>query len=77
MVDGKLYLDTGMDASGLIPLSPASSFDGSITSEVDDSELPVENGQSNFGTDYGYKWIDDDRIAIYIDQNWRLFTHDN
>lgn len=77
MVDGKLYLDTGMDASGLIPLSPASSFDGSITSEVDSSELPAENGQSNFGTDYGYKWIDDDHIAIYIDQNWRLFTHDN
>ena len=74
MVDGKLYLDTGNDASGLIPLTPDSSFDGTITSEVDGSKLPTENGQSNFGSGYGYKVIDDNNIAVYVNQQWFLFT---
>ena len=74
MVDGKLYLDTGKNASSLMPLTPDSSFDGWITSEVDGSQLPTQNGQSNFGIDYGYKRIDDDNIALYMNRDWWLFT---
>ena len=77
MVNGRLYLDTGMDASGMIPPTPDSSFDGAITSEVDGSELPTRNDQSNFGTGFGYKTIDDSNIAIYMNQNWCLFRQEN
>ena len=74
MVDGNLFLDTGRDASRMIPPTPRSSFDGAITSEVDPSELPSQDGQSNFGAGYGYMVIDEDNIAVYMDQNWWLFT---
>ena len=76
VVNGKRFQfhSSGVDVSSLIPPSPRSSFDGMITSSVDSAEWPNADDQSNFGTDYGYKIIDEDRIAVYIAQEWVLFT---
>ena len=70
MVEGNLYLDTGnkmpveIDDSAII---------GTITSEVDGSETPTQNGQSNFGcvgAEYAYC---DDGIVVMINNEWQFF----
>lgn len=70
MVEEHLYLDTGekmpveIDDMAII---------GNITSEVAGSEIPTQNGQSNFGcvgSEYAYF---DDGIAIMINNEWQYF----
>ena len=70
MVEKHLYLDTGekmqveIDDSAII---------GTITSEVDGSEIPTKNGQSNFGcvgAEYAYC---DDGIVVMINNGWQYF----
>ena len=36
------------------------------------TDAPTENGQSNFGTGYGYQRIDD-HIEVLIDNQWIVF----
>ena len=48
MIDGIVYQDTGYVSSML----GCGVMDGEITSEVDGTQLPAENDQSNFGTGY-------------------------
>ena len=59
MVDGTLYLDTGEE--------------GEIISAVDASEIPSEEGQSNFGTGYGWQYGEGDTIEIYMNGKWAVF----
>lgn len=74
MVDGSLYLDTGMESSRT---ARPHQFDGQITSTVDSSEKPVVNGQSNFGADYGYQYgPDEGTIEIFIDNRWWIFARE-
>ena len=42
-------------------------MDGKITSSVDVSETPTENGQSNFGTDIDYQFSSEGQIIVVID----------
>ena len=44
---------------------------------VDGSEMPTEDNQSNFGTDYGYCYITDDAVDLKIDEKWMLFVCQN
>ena len=39
------------------------------------TDAPTENGQSNFGTGYGYQRIDD-HIEVLIDNQWIVFEQD-
>ena len=49
--------------------------DGKITSEVDQSEQPKEDDQSNFGTGYEYQYgISDGFIEIHINDGWWVFA---
>ena len=70
MVEGTLYLETGKVSTteredGL--------FDGEITSAVNQSEMPTENNQSNFGIGYGYQFGTDSTIEVYINEKWIVF----
>ncbi|MDO4333396.1 MAG: hypothetical protein Q4C58_12040 [Eubacteriales bacterium] len=63
MVNGELYLDTG-EVSDIT--ARCGTMDGEITSEVDGSEIPTKDDQSNFGTGYGYQYVDENSIDIFL-----------
>ena len=71
MVDDKLYYNTYQ----LIAVPRCGVMDGSITSAVSEYELPQENNQSNFGTDYEYQRVDAFHIDIPMgsDEGWVRF----
>lgn len=58
-------------------------MDGQITSEVDGSEIPFENNQSNFGTGYGYQYAAENGLEIYMpygnpdEMHWLQFEPKN
>ena len=69
-VEGALYVSTGQvsDVEGR-----CGNMDGEITSQTaNGTDAPTENGQSNFGTGYGYQRIDD-HIEVLIDNQWIVF----
>jgi len=70
MVDSRIYLDTGRES---YVTGRCAVLDGEITSEVDGSEKPAENDQSNFGTGYGYQRMDENTIELYINEKWIVF----
>lgn len=73
MVNGEIYMDTGKQMSA--------DFDdmtmlGSITSSIGQSEMPKQNGESNFGlvgAPYLY-W--DDGLAVKLNDKWYYFEKD-
>lgn len=72
MVNGKLYLDTGFESTAE---RRCGMMDGEITSQVDGSEKPTEDGQSNFGAGYGYQYgAADGTIEIKINGKWWIFA---
>lgn len=70
MADGILYLDTGK-ASTLE--HTCGTMDGEITSTVDPTQQPTVDGQSNFGTGYGYQYGEVGTIEVLIDGTWWVF----
>lgn len=70
MVDGTLYLDTGEEST---VTARCGTMDGEIISAVDASEIPSEEGQSNFGTGYGWQYGEGDTIEIYMNGKWAVF----
>ena len=65
-IDDDLYLYSGVEKY----YDEVTDFDGEIDSEVDSHSKPSKNNQSNFGTGYKYKILDDDKtIKLYIDDN--------
>ncbi len=74
MVNSKIYIDTGEMPEDTIFENPLNSnFDGTIASTVNGNERPTQNDQSNFGEDFGYRIIDAESIAIYINEEWYVF----
>ena len=72
MVDGKLYMDTGYEVT---EKDRTDLMDGKITSEVDGSEQPKEDNQSNFGTGYEYQYSEHEGlIEIHINDKWFVFA---
>lgn len=72
MVDGVLYLDTGIYST---PSFTNRTYDGEITSAVRASEKPTQNNQSNFDTGYGYVIGSlDGTIEIEMNGKWRIFA---
>lgn len=69
-VAGELYFDTGRTMVGEVDPSAVA---GKISSTVDQSQIPQEDGQSNFdyvGADYA---IVEEGVVIRIDGEWILF----
>ena len=72
MVDGKLYLDTGMESSAE---ARCGVMDGEITSSVDGTQKPTRDGESNFGTGYGYQYgPQEGTIEIFMNEKWWVFA---
>jgi beta-lactamase regulating signal transducer with metallopeptidase domain len=73
MVNGILYLDTGEQ----VPVGiDDSAIIGEISSLVDQSEKPTEEGQSNFGSlgsKYAYY---EENIVVLINNKWVLFKRE-
>ena len=70
MVDGNLYLDTGKESS---IRARCGVMDGEVTSTVDASEVPTKNNQSNFGVDFGYQFVSNNCIDVYMNEKWIRF----
>lgn len=72
MVNGTLYLDTGHESN---VKARCGVMDGEITSQVDGSERPSVDDQSNFGTGYGYQYgPTEGTIEIYMNEKWWVFA---
>ncbi len=72
MIDGRLYLDTGQESKAE---SRCGVMDGEIISEVDGSEEPTEDNQSNFGTGYEYQFgATEGTVEIYMNGKWMIFA---
>lgn len=72
MVDGKLYLDTGMESS---VEARCGVMDGEITSSVDGTKKPTQDEESNFGTGYGYQYgPQEGTIEIFMNEKWWVFA---
>lgn len=72
MVDGKLYYDTGKESD---IIGRCGVMDGEITSTVDGSEIPTKDNQSNFGEGYGYQFVSQNSIDVYINEKWIRFEN--
>lgn len=72
MVNGTLYLDTGYESDAI---ERTDHFDGEITSQVDGSERPSVDDQSNFGTGYGYQYgKTEGTIELLMNGKWWIFA---
>mgnify|MGYP004528860715 CR=1 FL=1 len=72
MVNGTLYLDTGYEGDAI---ERTDHFDGEITSQVDGSERPSVDDQSNFGTGYGYQYgKTEGTIELFMNGKWWIFA---
>ena len=76
MVNGKLYKATGeeSDIKGRCGV-----MDGEITSSVDGTQIPTQEDQSNFGTGYGYQYVTENSIDVFMpdgdgELKWMRFT---
>ena len=72
MVNETLYLDTGYESDAI---ERTDHFDGEITSQVDGSERPSVDDQSNFGTGYGYQYgKTEGTIELFMNGKWWIFA---
>ena len=71
MLEGVVYYDT----CAISDTDPSAAPDGTITSAVDDQSFPTEDGQSNFGTGYAYRYGSaDGTVEVLIDGVWWIFA---
>lgn len=71
-IKGKLYLDTGKESDiG----ARCGVMDGEITSTVEPFEEPTQDNQSNFGIGYGYQFVDDNSVDIFMNGKWFRFEN--
>lgn len=71
MLEGILYYDSGT----ISDTAPDAAPDGTITSTVDDLSFPNEDGQSNFGTGYAYRYGNTDgTLEVLVDDEWHIFA---
>ena len=71
MLEGVVYFDTGTASD----TDPSAAPDGTITSTVDSDSFPTEDGQSNFGTGYAYRYgSTDGTLEVLMDGTWWIFA---
>ncbi len=62
-LDGKLYYDANKESE---IKNRSDKMDGKINSQVEINEIPFKSNQSNFGVGYGYQYIDERSVDVYI-----------
>ena len=71
MLEGVIYYDT----CAISDTDPSAAPDGTITSTVDSDSFPTEDGQSNFGTGYAYRYgSENGTLEVQIDGEWWIFA---
>ena len=71
MVDGVLDEDAGPEST---VEGRCGNMDGEITSSVQSWQQPEEDGQSNFGSGFGYQiGMEPDTLEILQDGHWLVF----
>lgn len=70
-IDGVLYYDTGTVSDSK---ARCGTPDGVITDTTAADALPTEDGQSNFGTGYGYQFAADGTVEVEIDGEYVIFA---
>ena len=71
MVDGVLYEDAGCEDT---TEGRCGNMDGEITFSVESWQQPEEDGQSNFGSGFGYQiGMEPDTLEILQDGHWLVF----
>ena len=71
MADGVLYEDTGREST---VEGRCGNMDGEITSSVESWQQPEEDGQSNFGSGFGYQiGMEPNTLEILQDGHWLVF----
>lgn len=71
MVDGVLYEDAGCEDT---TEGRCGNMDGEITSSVESWQQPEEDGQSNFGSGFGYQiGMEPDTLEILQNGHWLVF----
>ena len=71
LVDGVLYEDAGCEDT---TEGRCGNMDGEITSSVESWQQPEEDGQSNFGSGFGYQiGMEPDTLEILQDGHWLVF----
>ena len=71
MLEGVIYYDTCTVSGTDVKAAP----DGTITSTVDSDSFPTEDGQSNFGTGYAYRYgSENGTLEVQIDGEWWIFA---
>jgi len=77
MIDGVLYGTTGRSAAYRTGDTPekGAQVDGEITSTVESHEYPGEDGQSNFGSGYPYRFGQDNSVEIFFAESgkWVIY----
>lgn len=69
-VKEKLFYDTGKEST---IYGRCGVMDGNITSNVPINEIPTENDQANFEGNYGYQYVSENTIEVFIDNKWIVF----
>lgn len=70
VVNGTLYYSTGRESD---ITARCGVMDGEIDKSVDSTAVPTEEGQSNFGTGYGYQWVSETEIDVCMEGKWMRF----
>lgn len=70
-VNGVIYHDTGTEST---ITGRCGTYDGEIESSVDNTQIPTEDNQSNFGTGYGYQFGREGTVEVLIDGKWIVFA---
>ena len=70
-IDGILYYDTGAVSDSK---ARRAILDGVISGTTAADALPTEDGQSNFGTGYGYQFAADGTVEVEIDGEYVIFA---
>lgn len=68
-INGKVYYDIGKTSKEI----HCGMMDGKITSNVESTEIPSEDNQSNFQGEYDYQYSANNKIDILIDNEWHIF----
>ena len=72
VINGRLYYDTGEVSN-----NPAfSGLDGHVENSVLSGQVPGTEGESNFGTGYGYRYGINDTVEVEIDGIRHIFKPD-
>ena len=72
VINGRLYYDTGEVSDNPV----FSGLDGHVENSVLSGQVPGAEGESNFGTGYGYRYGINDTVEVEIDGVRHIFKPD-